>query len=246
MIDTHCHLGLYESPLEVAATAGASGVLVIAVTNLPSEFVKAYPHVRALKHVRLALGLHPLAANEHSKEKAAFLKCLTSTSYIGEIGLDFSPEGFSTRTIQEESFVFALSALGTSPRFITVHSRRAEMVVLDYLRASQRTPVVFHWYTGSLKTLDLALDSGHYFSVNPAMVRSPKGKTIVARIPRDRILTETDGPFVKNGNRAVVPADVSIVESELANAWDTDVSAVSAQIRSNFRVITEPILKRQV
>jgi TatD DNase family protein len=93
VIDTHCHLDLYRRPTDVADQANRAGVLTVAVTNLPSAFDRAQPHVRQFKNLRLALGLHPILAKQHSAERARFEELTESTSYIGEVGLDFSPEG---------------------------------------------------------------------------------------------------------------------------------------------------------
>src|SRR5215510_14205873 len=100
MIDTHCHVDLYPRPSEVAAKADRAGILTIIVTNLPSAFDKAYPHASTMKNIRLAVGLHPLLAPQHKKERERFTELVDKTSYIGEIGLDFSQTGFSTRELQ--------------------------------------------------------------------------------------------------------------------------------------------------
>ena len=66
MLDTHCHLDLYPDPNRTALNAESAGVFVVCVTNLPSAFLAARPHVRKFKRVRLALGLHPLSAELHT------------------------------------------------------------------------------------------------------------------------------------------------------------------------------------
>ena len=102
-------------------------------------------------------------------------------------------------------------------------------------------PVIFHWYTGTIKALSAALEAGHYFSVNPAMFRNKKGQPIVNHIPSDRILTETDGQFVKIGSRAAVPADVQVVEQSLSEIWQVDPAEVRQRVSAHFRRLTEPL-----
>lgn len=241
MIDTHCHIDLYPNPSEVALGAAKAGVTTIAVTNLPSAFDKAYPHVRPMKHLRLALGMHPLLAGEHAKERKRFEELADKTSYIGEVGLDFSRAGAATRKTQMETFRFILQVLQGKPKFISVHSRQAESTVLDLLEEARRDPVVLHWYSGTNASLERALAKGHYFSVNPAMSASRKGKQIIARIPPNRMLTETDGPFVKSGSRSACPEDVKIVEKRLSALWQIESRDVSRTIRSNFLSLIGPI-----
>src|SRR5215207_5842038 len=104
MLDSHCHLDRYEDAPAVAAEAARRGVFTIAVTNLPSHFRAGVPHVRRFAKVRLALGLHPLAAAEHAGELSDFEALFTTTSFVGEVGLDYSREGWATRQRQLETF----------------------------------------------------------------------------------------------------------------------------------------------
>lgn len=241
MIDTHCHLDLFPRPTEVADRANRAGVLTVIVTNLPSAFERAYPHIRQFKNMRLALGLHPLVAADHAAEMQRFQILVDLTSYIGEVGLDFSRAGYATKELQIESFKFVLQTLQGKQKFITLHSRRAESAVLDLLEEAQRTPVVFHWYSGPLQTLDRALAEGHYFSINPSMTVSPNGQKVIARLPPDRVLTETDAPFVKIGTRVAEPRDVSLVEDYLVSQWRMKKEEVRIKIKENFLAIVRPI-----
>ncbi|MCC6192595.1 MAG: TatD family hydrolase [Anaerolineales bacterium] len=241
MIDAHCHLDLYPQPMAVARSADRSGVLTICVTNSPSSFVQAQAHLRVLPRIRVALGLHPLEAAQHPTERSQFSRLIDSTSYVGEVGLDFSQEGQPTRDIQVESFAFVLRAIQGKPKFITLHSRRAERTVVEMLRQTGTSPAVFHWYSGSIGVLEQALADGHYFSINPAMIKSPNGQKITAAVPMDRLLTETDGPFISLGNRPAVPEDVARVESYLASKWNLSTGVMSRQIRENLLKILLPL-----
>jgi TatD DNase family protein len=241
MLDCHCHLDLYTAPSAVTRRAEAAGAFTIFVTNLPSAYLQSRPHVARHARVRLALGLHPLLAAQHLSERKAFEALAQQTSFIGEVGLDFSPAGKATADIQQESFAFVLRVLANQPKFISIHSRRAEARVLELLRQAKRTPVIFHWYTGPLGVLRNAISDGHYFSINPAMVCSRNGQKIVATIPRDRILTETDGPFVKVGNRQAEPTDVEMVENYCSRLWQVSGVEAGAIITDNFRRLIAPL-----
>lgn len=241
MIDTHCHIDLYPNPSKLILQTERDRIITILVTNLPSSFEIAYSHVKGFRYIRLALGLHPLFAHEYSVEKRLFEKYVDQTSYIGEVGLDFSSAGISTKEIQIESFKFVLKAIRNKPKFMSIHSRKAESEVLDGLEEENRSPVVFHWYSGPLKTLDRAISLGHYFSFNPAMIKSKNGIKIIERIPPERVLTETDGPFVKIGNRTVFPKDVSFVEEYLSVIWKMNKYDTSKNIKNNFYKLINPL-----
>lgn len=246
MIDTHCHVDLYPEPTTVAIEADRARVLTVIVTNLPSAFERAYPHIKSFKNMRLALGLHPLVAGQHVAERERFRQLIDKTSYIGEVGLDFSRAGYSTKDLQVESFRFVLRILRDRPKFITLHSRRAEAAVLDLLDEEGRSPVVFHWYSGPLNVLDRALERGHFFSINPAMTESPNGRKIIERLPPERALTESDGPFVRVGGRAVLPADVSRVETYLTRTWGMNKFEVRSKIKGNFLELVRPLRTAQI
>lgn len=235
MLDAHCHLDRYSDAKAVAQRANREGVFVIAVTNLPSHFEIGAPHVAKLSRVRLALGLHPLAADRHEAEKQLFEQLFDATSFIGEVGLDFSREGKNSADVQTRSFHLVATLLSEHPKFVTLHSRGAERETLAVLKEYRISSAVFHWYSGPLNVIEDALADGHYFSVNPAMIESEKGRSIISRLPRDRVLTETDGPYVKHLDKPAEPGAVRAVEGFLSNAWQVTPAEASRRVWSNFR-----------
>ena len=82
IIDTHCHFDMMPNPEAYISAKEKVGDIVIGMTNLPSHFKMGFPHVRRYKHIRLALGLHPLLASENKNELPLFNCLLDQTSYI--------------------------------------------------------------------------------------------------------------------------------------------------------------------
>jgi TatD DNase family protein len=123
ILDSHCHLDRYEDAQAVAAEAARRGVFTIAVSNLPSHFRAGVPHVRRFTRVRLALDLHPLAAAEHAGELSDFEALFTTTSFVGEVGLNYSKAGRQTKARQLESFPHVARLIGRSPKVVSLHSR---------------------------------------------------------------------------------------------------------------------------
>lgn len=138
MIDAHCHLDAYPDPYRTALAVERSRVLTIAVTNLPSAFEAAYPHVRGLRYIRLAIGLHPLFAERHGAERRRFVAALDHTSYVGEVGLDFSREGLPTRDQQLASFRFVLEQVRRRPKWCSHQVYRTFAVWASPLRRRGR------------------------------------------------------------------------------------------------------------
>ena len=208
--------------------------MTVAVSNTPSHYQLAKQHLGQMKYVHAALGFHPLAVAECYKELPLFLQLLPEAKFVGEIGLDLSTEGRTTRELQEKVFTSIIQAIGGSKKFVTIHSRGAADEVFETLKRFDCRNVVFHWYSGSVRTLEQAVEWGCWFSVNPSMLGSQKGVDIIERIPKNRVLTETDGPYVKIGKRAAHPPDVRSVLTSLSELWRLPESVVEQQVDHNF------------
>jgi TatD DNase family protein len=233
----HCHLDRYRDPAKVASEAARAGVNIIAVTNLPSHFQQGRTPVAAMKNVRLSLGLHPLLAPHSASEKALFAQLAFATSYIGEVGLDFSKEGVDTKAAQIESFEHVLEVIEKQGKVISIHSRGAEDDVLQRLKLGRIETAVFHWFSGPESTLIQLVDTGHYVSVNGAMLDSKRMRPLIASLPKSCLLLETDGPYTKIGSTPARPAHLGQVIAELALLWDLSSSDVELQLAKNFRTL---------
>lgn len=235
MIDTHCHIDLYKDPIKILQECEKAGMTVLAMTNLPSHFEMGYQHVLPYKRIRLALGMHPLHAEQHDKEFSLFLKNLSKTSYIGEVGLDFSREGYTTKEIQVNSFKRILNQITNEKKILSLHSRRAEKEILSLLIEKNIKNAIFHWYSGPLSLIDRIVEAGYYFSVNPAMIKSESGRKIINRIPSSNLLTETDGPFIEVDGQQTKPTDVILVYQHCSKIWGKTIKEVDLIISTNFQ-----------
>ena len=234
LIDTHCHFDLYPNPKEIIDESEKLGITTIGMTNLPSHFKLGFNHVKGYKKVRLALGMHPLMAVEHKKELPLFLKYLDMTSYIGEIGLDFSREGIESKDIQIASFKRILISIQKKSKILSIHSRGAEKEVLELLKSYEIKNAIFHWYSGNLTLIDEIVNSGYYFSINTAMINSKKGKQIIERIPKDHLLTESDGPYIEHKGKTVKPVNINLIIEYLSKLYGLERNSVEELIKVNF------------
>lgn len=234
MIDVHCHFDVSDNPVKYITNNELKKVVTIGMTNLPSHFKMGYRHIVHLKYIRLALGMHPLRANEHEREFSKFSELINLTTYIGEVGLDFSKDGVQTKEQQIKSFEFVLDTINRKKKIISLHSRRAEKEVLEMLIDKKINSAIFHWYSGSLIVLKEIVNEGYYFSVNSAMINSINGRKIIGLIPKELILTETDFPYIKNSNIISVYKYLSIL-------WEMSTVEVEKIIDNNLK---ELILNR--
>lgn len=234
IIDTHCHIDLYPNPKKVIQDSVNADKTILAMTNLPSHFEMGYSYFQSLRKIRIALGMHPLMADYHVKEFDLFLKNINKTSYIGEVGLDFSSEGISTKDVQIDTFTKILKIVSRQKKILSIHSRKAEKEVLELLIENNIKSAIFHWYSGGLNLIDAIARAGYFFSINPAMIRSASGRKIISKIPKEFTLTETDGPFVSEKNFPLNPGETSSVINHLAQEWDASYQDVENTISSNF------------
>lgn len=237
MIDLHCHLDLYPDPAAVAERCEAEGLYILSVTTTPSAFDGTEALAKGKSRIRTGLGLHPQLAHIRRGETGLFADLLPRTAYVGEVGLDGSPECRPFWTEQKAVFGELLrDCERAGGRILSLHSRRAATAVLDALEAYPKAGLpVFHWFSGSGTELRRAVTSRAWFSVGPAMLASERGQKLVAAMPVDRVLTETDGPFaIVNGER-LMPWDASLAITGLAKVWCRPVEDVRVQLRDNLR-----------
>lgn len=243
MIDFHSHLDLYPNPAAVRDECERRDIQVLSVTTTPS----AWNGTRALAsdsgRIRTALGLHPQLAHERRNELALFDSLLPHTPFVGEIGLDGAPE---YRRHWKSQLAVLEHILGkcrdAGGRLLSVHSRRAAGPVLDCLQAfsTAGTPIL-HWFSGSLRDLDRAIGLGCWFSIGPAMLAGEKGRALAARMPRERVLTESDGPFAQINGAPLMPWDVQVALRQLSEIWSVPPADAQQTIDSNLRrLLTDP------
>jgi TatD DNase family protein len=235
MIDTHCHIDLFDDPMQVAMATENKQIMTIAVSYLPSHYILACQHLNGFKHIHPALGLHPLAVKDHQREIPMFLQYAPLADYIGEVGLDFSGANKETKLVQERSFNIVVSQIKQTAKCVTIHSRGAEDAVLAILHNGRAGPVIFHWFSGSKNQLTRILDAGHRISLNTSMTSTVKWNDLIKHIPQTSILTETDGPFVKINRQPAMPSNVEIVLIWLAEKWGISLDEVAQRIDDNFK-----------
>jgi len=238
-IDFHCHLDLYPNHVALIGDCDRLGIATLTVTTTP----KAWPRNRELasrsKHVRVALGLHPQLVGERAGEIREFEQYLPASRYVGEVGLDAGPQYYGSFNKQKDVFRRVLELCGSQGgKILTVHSVRAVGHVLDMVEAHlppDRGRIVLHWFTGTRAQAARAVKLGCYFSINGRMLEKPAHRALVKEFPLERLLTETDGPFVKVGVRSIVPSDVRDTVANLALVRELPGEEMARTLIGNLR-----------
>jgi TatD DNase family protein len=241
VIDTHAHLDAFDGPAEVVARAREAGVTRVVTVGTTIESCRASLAL-CEQHdgVFAALGLHPHeAGNVGSRELDELRELLAHPKAVavGEAGLDYYRD-FAPRERQAESF-FAQAELAVElGKPLVVHTRAAEEDTVAALRGlPEGTPVVLHCFS-SAGLLEPALEHGWHvsFAGNLTYPKAPELRWAVARVPAERLLLETDSPYlapqVVRGTRNE-PAYVVHTLTVAAEVRGEEVDALEAQVESN-------------
>lgn len=228
-IDTHCHLTddkLNVRTEEVVKSAEEAGVkLIIDVGCNTESSLAACRNAEKFGSVFFAAGVHPSDCEEYGEASENAIKSLLSHPKcvaVGEIGLDRHWKPFDEEK-QRVCFVSQLEIAAEYKLPVSFHVRDAIAPACDIIKAfrGRLSGGVMHCYSGSKETAKELLDEGMYFSFggtstykNAANVRE-----VIAYLPKDRILTETDSPYLApEGKRGTInePANIPIIAKNIA------------------------------
>lgn len=236
LFDTHFHLDLFESQEELIREIEVNQIYTIAVTNLPVLFTKLNDSLSS-KFIRPALGFHPELLFQYNHHIPQMWKLLNETRYIGEVGLDFKT-GNDFKELQISFFTELIERCNVfGNKILTIHSRQSANEVVTIIGANFKGKVILHWYSGSKTTLKKAIDNGYYFSINYSMVNSYTSRELIKLIPIDRLLLETDAPFVMFNDKQFSMLSINDIVKELALILNLDQLDMATILWTNFKTL---------
>lgn len=200
LFDFHCHIDLMPSMINFARDVAKTNINVLTVTTTPKAFEKEIEILKQFSNIKVGLGLHPQLVSSRYRELSLVKELITCADYIGEIGLDFNRQFYFSKEKQIEVFENIIkwcSEIGG--KVISIHSVRSDKTVLDILekyKCIEKNKCILHWFSGTQIQLRRALQMGCFFSVNGAMMESLNGQKLIKLISPNRLLLETDAPFV--------------------------------------------------
>lgn len=212
LYDMHCHLAFMAEPDVFAHEALKAQTQVFSVSTTPDEYDRlAHSEAASQRSIHHALGLHPWWIAESAEDLASQLERFdalhSETSYIGEVGLDFSSRRIANSDNQITAFTHIVDScvqrarITTDRPLLSIHCVRAHDEMFALLRradCARWCTCVFHWFSGSSDQLQQAIKMGCFFSVSRAMLASKRGRAYAKAIPEDRLLLETDAPLVSD------------------------------------------------
>ncbi len=248
LIDTHCHLD-FESfdadRSEVIGRAREVGVNRIVVPSLDLENCES---VLALANkfegVFPAVGIHPNSSQDWRDEWIGILRTWVRHNEvvaIGEIGLDYYRDR-APREIQRRSLEAQLKLAAELNLPVILHNRQSDSDLIAALKASdcsdRKEPGVLHSFSTTWGTAVAALDMGYYLGFGgPVTYRKADDlREVVSKVPLDRIVVETDAPFLapqKHRGKRNEPAYVSLVAERIATIRGLDYEELARQTTEN-------------
>jgi TatD DNase family protein len=247
LIDSHCHLnypGVAEDVPGVLARARAAGVGgFLGISTRRNEWDAVIAQADAEPDIWATVGIHPHEADLHPDTDTAILvdaSCHARVIGIGESGLDYYYEK-SDRDRQKASFAAHITAARATGLPLIVHTRDAEADTLALLQAPGDGVLkgVIHCFTASQAFAEQALALGFYISIS-GIVTFKNARDLqasAATIPADRLLVETDSPFlapVPMRGRPCEPAFVAHTARFLATLRGETIESLAASTTANF------------
>lgn len=252
MIDTHCHIAGDEfvaDLAEVVARAQAAGVdraICILASDEPEELARVATVRAAWPAVRFAAGIHPHASGKYAGRVADSVAMTTGALAsvgdavaLGEIGLDYHYD-FAPKDVQREIFAGQIALAVEKDLPVVIHSREAMADTVDVLKSAGQGKVrgVIHCFTGSADDARMALDLGFYISFAGILTFPRAGdlREAAALVPVDRMLVETDSPFlapIPHRGKRNEPAWVTQTLATLAAVKQLTVAAAGDAVRDN-------------
>jgi len=237
-VDYHCHLDLYPYHKDLLAECQKNGIATLTVTTTPKAWQKNVEMATSYDKIRVALGLHPQLVSQRANELVLFEELLQSSRFVGEIGLDASKKFYHSFVEQQQVFQSILQMCAQyKNKIISVHSAYSSKKVLDALETyffPNNGKVVLHWFSGSKYDIQRSVEMGCYFSINQEMIKNKNIQKNLYYIPIERILTETDGPFIKHEGDVIKPINVSALLEDLASLVNIDAKGITKQILKNL------------
>ena len=247
-VDSHCHLDFPDLAADhgaLLARAAAAGVGTVVTINTR---VRRFDQIRAVAEahdgVWCSVGTHPHNAHDELDVTAAELVALAAhpkVVAIGEAGLDYHYD-LSPRDAQEQGFLTHIAAARETGLPLVIHAREADARVAEILRAEMAKgtfKAVLHCFTGSEALAMTGIELGLYVSFSGiATYKSAANlREIAALLPADRILVETDAPYLAPGKyrgKTNEPSFVVETGKVVAEARGTSHEAFARQTTDNF------------
>jgi TatD DNase family protein len=259
MIDSHCHIAGPEFAADLAdvidraKSAGLAHALVILAADDEAEIAQGANVAAQWPAVRFSVGVHPHAAgrfaanpDEAAKATDAVIAAQRLTRGLGEIGLDYHYD-FAPRAVQQQVFREQIRLAIQRRLPIVIHTREAEEDTFRILGEEHADTIggVFHCFTGDRAMAERVLDLGFHLSLAGIVTfpRASELKEVAKMVPLERLLIETDSPFlapVPHRGTRNEPANVVFVAETIAALRGVDVGAIGETVRANFARLFQP------
>ena len=245
LVDSHCHLDFPDFAAEreaVIARARSAGVgTMLTISTRLDEFAGVQAIAEAHDGIWCSVGVHPHEAKDHpalGRQELVTLAAHPKVVGIGECGLDFHYD-LSPRDIQERVFRAHIEASRATGLPLIVHAREADHEIARILDEERPPPGVMHCFSSGRALADAALALGFYISISGIVTfrNAEELRAIVRDVPLDRLLVETDAPYlapVPYRGKRNEPAFVAATAAAVATLKGLEPEDLAAATSANF------------
>jgi len=245
LVDSHCHLDFPDFAPERDAVIGRAFAAGISTMLTICTRLDQFDGVRAIAEsdprIWCSVGAHPHEATDHATliaDRVVALAAHPRVVGIGETGLDFHYD-LSPRDVQERVFRAHIAASQATGLPLIIHAREADSEIAAILAAEKPPPGVLHCFTGSRALAEAALDLGFYISISGIVTfrNAEDLRAIVRNVPLDRLLVETDAPYlapVPYRGKRNEPAFVTATAAAVAALKGIEAEKFAAVTTTNF------------
>lgn len=244
LVDSHCHLNLdplyddLDGVLTRARNVGVDRFLTICTSF--DEIEKIIAIASNNSGIYYSVGVHPSYAQEHvgKYDISSFLLKYPGAVAIGEVGLDFYHND-APAEIQIQCFERHIESSIAMDKPLIVHTRDAQELTIDVLKKYPNARGVIHCFTGDLGFARRVLDMGFYISFSGILTykRNVELRAVAKFVPIDRVLVETDSPFLSpqsNRGKVCEPAFIAETAALLAREREMSIDDFYEIININF------------
>jgi len=235
LIDTHAHLDFPDFDKDRREVIERAQKKEVAVLNCSLD-IKGWEKIKGFKELYFSIGCTPYHIEDFERQYKLITDNITAIVAVGEIGLDYYwVKELDKREREKENFVRFLKLAKEHDKPVLIHSRNAESRALDILQKEGMEKVIMHCFSGTLAEAERAIELGYLISIPTNITKSKQKQELAKKLPLERILLETDAPYLAPESGRNEPINIINSARMIAEIKGLDFEDVATTTTKNAR-----------
>lgn len=235
LIDTHAHLDFPDFDKDRREVIERAQNKEVAVLNCSLD-TKGWEKIKGFKELYFSIGSTPYRLEDFERQYKLITDNITKLAAVGEIGLDYywikEPD---KREREKDNFIRFLKLAKEHDKPVLIHSRNAESPALDILQREDMEKVIMHCFSGTLVEAERAIELGYLISIPTNIGKSKQKQELAKKVPLERILLETDAPYLAPESGRNEPVNIITSAHRIAEIKGLDFEDVAKTTTKNAR-----------